>query len=109
MINFTNKYQFTTRLNFNKNNIELVEEMKILGITILSDLIWNTNTKNMIQKVNKIMQFLEKIQSFCATTDKMVNLWILYCRSIFGQSLAVWSSSFTAENKTDTDKIALPK
>ena len=52
MINITNKYQFTARLNFNKNNIELVEEMKILGITILSDLSWNTNTKNMIQRVN---------------------------------------------------------
>ena len=50
------------------------------------------------------MQFLKKIQSFGATTNEMVNLWITYCRSVLEQSAIVWSSSLTAENKADIER-----
>ena len=82
IINFTKNHQFTTRTKLNTKNIELVDEMKILGTIISNDLSWNSNTKNIIQKVHKRMQFIKKIQSFDATTNKMVNLWIINCRSV---------------------------
>ena len=52
LINFTQK-PFTTRLQLEDKQIEIVEEMKILGTTINKNLCWNTNTKQIIQKVNK--------------------------------------------------------
>ena len=45
LVNFTRKYQFSTRMKLNNTNIQQVDSVKILG-TILSDnLTWNENSK----------------------------------------------------------------
>ena len=49
LIKFTPK-PFTTRLQLEDKQIEIVDEMKILGTTINNKLCWNTNTKNIVQK-----------------------------------------------------------
>ena len=104
IINFTKNHQFSTRMNVNNVNIELVDEMKILGTTITNNLTWNTNTQNIIKKVNKRMLLLKKIYSFGATVQEMVHLWTIYCRSVLEQSAIVWGSSLTYENKTDLER-----
>ena len=38
IFNFTNNYQFTTRLALNKENIEIVRQAKLLGVLITDDL-----------------------------------------------------------------------
>ena len=50
IINFTHKHQFTTRLQLDNKNIEVVDHMKILGTTVTNDLNWNMNTQNIIKK-----------------------------------------------------------
>ena len=50
------------------------------------------------------MLFLKKIQSFGATTEEMVHLWTMYCRSILKESSVVWSSSLSEENKSDLER-----
>ena len=50
IINFTNKHQFTTRIQLNNTNIEVVDSMKILGTTVTKDLNWNINTQHIIKK-----------------------------------------------------------
>ena len=85
IINFTNNYQFTTRLSLNDSNIEIVDHMKILGTTITNDLKWDRNSDELISKANKRMLLLKKVQSFGATREEMVHLWILYCRAILSK------------------------
>ena len=97
LINFTQK-PFTTRLQLEDQQIEIVDEIKILGTTINSTLCWNTNTKKIVQKVNKRMLLLKKIQSFGASAEEMVDMWKTYCRSILEQSAVVWGPSITEEN-----------
>ena len=79
IINFTKKHQFTTRLELNNKNIEVVPEMKILGTIISNSLSWNTNTSNLIQKVNKRMLLIKKILGFGASTEEMVHIWNMIC------------------------------
>ena len=95
IINFTENYQFTSRMQLNNVNIDIVDEMKILGTIVTNDLSWNKNTKHLVQKVNKRMLLLKKVQKFGATREEMVHIWIVYCRSILKQSSVVWSSSLS--------------
>ena len=104
IFNFTHNYQFTTRLSNNNMNIDVVPEMKILGTIIKNDLSWNKNTQNIVQKVNKRMLLIKKILSFGASTQEMVHLWTVYCRSILEQSAVVWSSSLTEQNIKDLER-----
>ena len=51
IFNFTEKYKFTTRLHLNKNNIEVVNKAKLLGVIITDDLKLNENTEYIVKKL----------------------------------------------------------
>ena len=87
-------------MNFENKNIEFIDKIKILGTMVSADLSWNKTTEVIIQKVNERLMFLKKIQNFRATTEEMVHLWTMYCRSILEQSSVVWSSSLSEENQS---------
>ena len=50
IVNFTEKYQFSTRLNLNKKTVEFVDSMKILGTLINIKLEWGQNCKELVKK-----------------------------------------------------------
>ena len=105
IFNFTEKYQFTTRLNLKENNIEIVDEMKILRTLINNQLSWNENCNAIIKKVNSRMQLIRELRNFGASMEEMVHFWILFCRSVLEQSCVVWGPSLTQENKDDLERM----
>ena len=104
IFNFTDNFQFATRLELKGKNIEMVDKMKILGTIVRSDLSWDDNCNLLIKKVNARMQLLRGVQGFGASTAEMVHLWTVFCRSVLEQSCAVWNSSLTQENKDDLER-----
>ena len=104
IINFTENHQFTTRMQLHGKNVEIVDEMKILGTIITNKLSWDKNCKEIIRKVHKRMLLIKKIQSFGASLEELVHLWIVYCRSVLEQSAVLWASSISEENKTDLER-----
>ena len=104
IINFTNNYQFHTRLKLKETNIEVVEKMKILGTIITNQISWNENCSLLIKKVNARMQLLRKVWSFGSTLQEMVHLWKIFCRSILEQTCVVWDSGLTKENIQDLER-----
>ena len=53
VINFTNQHQFVTRLQLKGKSIELVDKIKILGVTMTNKLDWSENTAILVKKVNQ--------------------------------------------------------
>ena len=72
--------------------------MKILGTIVDSKLSWDENCSMIIKKVNARMQLIRGLISFGASTEEMVHMWILFCRSVLEQSCVVWGTSLTQEN-----------
>ena len=105
IFNFTDNYKFTTRIRLKGSNIEVVDSMKILGTVVNTKLSWDENCSLIIKKVNARMQLLRSIQSFGASIEEMVHLWIVFCRSVLEQSCVVWHSSLTQENKDDLERM----
>ena len=104
IINFTDNHQFTTRLQLKGENIEVVNKMKILGTIIKDDLSWDDNCALIIKKVNARMQLLRSVLSFGASTEEMVHLWTVFCRSVLEQSCVVWHGTLTQENIDDLER-----
>ena len=50
LFNFTQNYQFGTRLKLEDENIEIVNEMKLLRTVINSNLTWEDNCTYLIKK-----------------------------------------------------------
>ena len=104
IFNFTEKFQFTTRLQLKNENIDIVDRMKILGTIVTKSLSWDENGQYLIKKVNARMQLLRNILSFGASNNEMVHLWTVFCRSVIEQSSVVWHSSLTQENTDDLER-----
>ena len=104
LFNFTDNYQFTTWLQLKGSNVEVVDQMKILGTIVTDKLSWDNNCSQLIRKVNSRMQLLRGVQSFGASHEEMVHLWILFCRSILEQSCVVWGTSLSQENIANLER-----
>ena len=91
-------------MTLNEKNIEIVDNMKILGTIITDKLNWDKNCNNIISKVNNRMLLIKKMHNFGATREELTHLWITYCRSVLEQSAVVWSSSLSEENKNDLER-----
>ena len=104
IINFTDNHQFTTRLQLKGENIEVVNKMKILGTIIKDDFSWDDNCALIIKKVNARMQLLRGVLSFGASTEEMVHLWTVFCRSVLEQSCVVWHGTLTQDNTDDLER-----
>ena len=52
IFNFTDNFQFTTRLKHNQENIEVINQTKLLGTIISNDLKWDANTSYLVKKAN---------------------------------------------------------
>ena len=50
------------------------------------------------------MQLVRGVKRFGASTEEMVHLWILFCRSVLEQSCVVWTTSITQENIEDIER-----
>ena len=57
VFNYTEKYQFSTRLLLINEKIENLKSTKLLGTIISDDLTWDLNTLKIVTKANAIMEF----------------------------------------------------
>ena len=49
VINFTKKFQFSTRIQLEGRLIEEVQECQLLGLTLTQNLSWHKNTENILK------------------------------------------------------------
>jgi hypothetical protein len=105
IFNFTYNYQFTTGFSHNGGNIDVIEETKLLGTIVTSDLKWSKNTEFLVKKGNARMRLLHKIVEFSAPVEDMVTIYTSYIRSILEQSCTVWHSSLTQEDSEDLERV----
>ena len=105
IFNFTKKYQFSTQFEIEGEELETVQEAKLLGTIVTNNLKWDRNTEFIVKKANKRMELLRKISGFGANWEDLKNIYILYVRSLLEQSCTVWHSGLTLENNEDLERI----
>ena len=105
VFNFSKNYQFTTDILLKNEKIEIVQQAKLLGLILTSDLKWDENTNYLVKDANKRMIMLKAAAKF--TSDKQVLKQIYYSRirCKLEQSAAVWSTSLTQMNTADLERV----
>lgn len=71
IFNFTQKYQFSTRLSINDKPIEVIKSTKLLGTIVTDDLKWEENTAHLVRKANARMELLRRVASFYASEEDL--------------------------------------
>ena len=105
IFNFTKKFQFNTRIILGNTLLEEVQECKLLGLTLTNQLSWQRNTESIVKKANTRMIILQKLFDYDLPTKDMVNIYILFIRSMVEYSCVVWHSSLTVEDSNCIERV----
>ena len=105
IFNFSRNYQFSTDIKLKGEEIETINNIKLLGTIITNDLKWNENTKMIVKSSNKRMQFLHRAAKFTNNVRDLKMIYMLQIRSKLEQSAVVWHSSLTQKNKNDLERV----
>ena len=105
IFNFTERFQFTTRLKLKNQAIQVIDSTRLLGTIISNDLKWDLNTSSIVKKANARMELLRKVASFGTPPEDLKDIYTLFIRSILEQSAVVWHSSITDENAADLERV----
>ena len=105
VVNYTENYQFSTRLMLNDKVLEQVNETKLLGVVIRDDLTWHSNTDFIVKKAYKRMVMLHKLYAFGLPVQEMIDIYILYIRSILEYSAVVWHSRLTQCEEMEIERV----
>ena len=87
---------FLPKFNLN-NNVEMVEEVKLLGVVNRSDLSWSSNTDYIVTRANSKLWFLRRLKTLGGDYDDLKDIFIKQIRSILEFAVPVWHSSLTGE------------
>ena len=96
---------FHPKFELSNNLVEVVEESKLLGVVISSDLSWSANTSYMISRANKKLWFLRRLKTLGAEDNDLKDVYIKQIRSILEYAAPVWHSSLTVGDSMAIERI----
>ena len=96
---------FQPKFSLKKNEIDLVEETKLLGVVIRSDLSWSANTEYIVSRATKKLWFLRRLRVLEANEEDLIDVYMKQIRSILEFAVHVWHSSLTGEDRADIERV----
>ena len=96
---------FMPEFKLGEDEIELVEEIKLLGLIIRSDLKWSSNTDNLTLKGYKRLWMLRRLKQLGANSDELLDVFIKQVRSVLELAVPVWHSSITVKERCDLERV----
>jgi hypothetical protein len=105
MIFSRSETEFSTRLNVNNIHIDRVPVTKLLGVWLDEDLSFNRNCKEICVKAYSRLSMLTKLKYVGVTTDDLVDIYVLYIRSVTEYCSVAFHSSLTGQQTQTLERI----
>ena len=97
--------EFATRLSLNQQTLERVEAVKLVGVWITTFLDWEKNTKELCKKAYARLTLITKLKYVGTTKEDLLDVYILYIRSILEYCSVVWHSTLTVQQSKDIENV----
>ena len=105
MIFTRSKTQFSTRLEINNQALENISATKMLGLWISEDLSLSKNCKDICQKAYSRMSMLTKLKYVGVELEDLLEIYILFIRSVAEYCSVVFHSTLTKEETYKIEEI----
>ena len=87
------------------NKLEIVQNSKLLGLTVTSNGRWDLNAKNTVLKANSRLWFLRRLKLLGASRDTFLVIYKLFGRSILEYCAPVWTGNLTKANIQSIERV----
>ena len=106
IFNRSKKFDFMPEIEFSEGQVgEVVEEMKLLGVHITSNLKWHTHVANICKRANTKLWLLRRLKKLGADNEILLDLYNKQIRSIVEYALPVWGPGITKHDCNQIERI----
>ena len=102
LFNNSKKYDFIPNIKLEETQVETVDEIKLLGVVLSSDLKWASNTNSITKRAYKRLWMLNRLKNLGATDGDLTEVYTKQVRPILEYAAPVWHPNLTL---TDSDNI----
>ena len=107
LCNTRTKWDFIPELSLhNQDDIEIVDQMKIVGFIMRSDMRTCSNTEYLVRKAFKRMWLIRRLKALGASTSQLVDALQKQVLSVLWLGAPAWFSQLTQQEKHDLDRVA---
>ena len=104
--NKSQKYDFMPEIKvIPDENIEVVDEVKLLGIIITSDLKWHKHVSYLRKKGFASLWALRRLKRLGAPTDVLLDLYEKQVRSVLEYASPVWGSMLSNDDIDEIERV----
>ena len=96
---------FMPELHMGNNQLELFEEMRLLGVIIRSDMKWTSNTDSIVARASNKLWVIRRLKGLGANTDELVDMYTKQCRSILELAVPAWHGAITFVERQDIERV----
>ena len=107
VINYTHNYQFSPRLRVpgSTDDLEVVTSVKLVGVTLSTDLKFHDHVKEIVKSANRKMWMLRRLKEFGFTEKDVIEIFTLFIRSRLEYCAPAWNASLTETDKDEIERI----
>ena len=96
---------FMPELVIEKTRVDLVEQTKLLGVILSSNLSWEANTDYIVKRCNSKIWILRRLKKLGASPDDLMDVYYKQIRSIAEFAVPVWNSSLTGDDIAKLERL----
>jgi hypothetical protein len=105
VFNTCKKWDFMPQLEIEGNQLELAEELKILGVVVRSDLKWSSNSKYIVEKGYNRLWMLRRLKNHGAGHEDLKDVYIKQVRSVLELAVPAWHPGLTLSDSLDIERV----
>ena len=96
---------FMPEIAIDKTRLDLVEQTKLLGVVLTSNLSWEENTQYISERCNGKIWMIKRLKNLGANQDDLLDVFFKQIRSLAEFSAPVWNSSLTGDQVASIERI----
>ena len=107
LFNTSTKRDFMPRIPIDGSdeNLEVVEQLKLLGILITSNMKWHANTAYLCERGYSRLWMIRNLKKIGATKSELLDVYFKQCRSILELAAPVWTGGLTKEDVVLLERV----
>ena len=96
LFNPSKKFDFLPQIQTDEGStIEVIEETKLLGILVRSDMSWKSNTKMLCKKGYSRLWILRNLARLGMSRESLIDVYFKQCRSVLELAAPAWTPGLT--------------
>ena len=105
LFNTAKTNDFFPEITIGKETLDVVNEMKLLGVKISTDLKWHSNTEFITKKAYSRLWLIRRLKSFGANQNELLDVYNKQVRSTLEFAAVVWHAGLTQINTSDIERV----